>query len=130
MISYFLIVTPSRSAATRAFESSFTVNPKMIALDADASITSASEMSPTPTWIILVTISFDSNCAIAWATASAAPFVFAFIIKLSCGTSDSAMPDSRRMWAGNIASSRLLRSFSLRLSIIAFISFSFLTTSK
>ena len=83
MISYFLIVTPSLSAAAKALESSFTVNPRINAFDAAASITSASEISPTPTWIILVVISLDSTCAIACATASAEPFVFALIIKFS-----------------------------------------------
>ena len=61
MISYFLIVTPSFSAAIRALESSLTVKPSIKAFDADASITSASEISPTPTWIIFVVISFESS---------------------------------------------------------------------
>ena len=129
MISYFLIVTPSLSAEAKAFPSSFTVNPKIKAFDAAASITSASEISPTPTWIIFVVISLDSTWAIAWATASAEPWVFALIIKFNWGISSSPT-DSRLIWAGSIASNLLSRSFSFLSATIAFISFSFLTTSK
>ena len=91
ILSYFLILTPSFWADKRAFASSLTVKPRMIAPEAEASITSAYEISPTPTWIIFVTISFDSKPATAWETASAAPCVFAFIIKsergIKCQTS-------------------------------------------
>ena len=59
------MVTPSFSAEANALASSLTVKPKISALPALASITSASEISPTPTWIIFVVISFDSTCAIA-----------------------------------------------------------------
>ncbi len=65
MISNFLITTPSLSAAANALLSSLTVNPRIIAPDAAANITSASDISPTPTWIIFVEISLDSSCAIA-----------------------------------------------------------------
>ena len=38
-----------KAAAANAFESSLTVKPRIIAFEAEASITSASEISPTPT---------------------------------------------------------------------------------
>ena len=43
------MITCSLSAAAIAFESSLTVKPKINDFEADANITSASEISPTPT---------------------------------------------------------------------------------
>ena len=48
MTLYSLTSTPSRSAVAFAVASGRTLNPMMIALDADAKITSDSLIAPTP----------------------------------------------------------------------------------
>ena len=51
MIEYVLMSTCSLSAVDVAPIEGLTLNPIIMALDADASITSDSVMAPTPEWI-------------------------------------------------------------------------------
>ena len=61
--------TPSRSAVSFAVASGRTLNPMIIAFDAEARLTSDSLIAPTPPWMILTTTSsfesFSRLCLIA-----------------------------------------------------------------
>ena len=60
MTRYVRISTPSRSASERASAFGRTLKPTIIALDADASITSPSVISPAPLWM---TLTRTSGCS-------------------------------------------------------------------
>ena len=71
MMVYVLISTDSFSATSCSEpDTGLTLNPMIIALDADASRTSDSVMAPTPPWMTLMATSsldnFSKDCFTAW----------------------------------------------------------------
>ena len=82
MMVYVLISTDSFSATCSEPDTGLTLNPMIIALDADASRTSDSVMAPTPPWITLMATSsldnFSKDCFTAWTE----PWTSAFITML------------------------------------------------
>src|SRR5919198_556278 len=73
MTEYARISTPSRSAAARASPTGRTLNPRITASEAAASMTSDSVMPPTPELITLTWISSCGRRAISSSKASSEP---------------------------------------------------------